>query len=254
MAPNIATGIGPLQASGADTGPERARSAPGPGLPASSASRHRLTVAPPRGKLCRLMAEDIKSSQQRILAAAKQLFLTKGFNGSNLRDIAREAKVSMGGIYHHFASKEEIYDSLLRASDIATDMLLILPLVRAPEFPQNLAQVGGAIAGIVRKHRDTFKLFYIDVLEFEGRHVKPLIQQFHNSFRDLSDGLLAHRKDDLIDMNPALLVRAMIALFLHSHLEAVMLEQPLADSLGMSDEDITASMAELLLRGVLRRS
>ena len=46
------------------------------------------------------MSDERPSVQARILRAAHELFLTQGYNGSNLRDIAARAEVSMGGIYH----------------------------------------------------------------------------------------------------------------------------------------------------------
>lgn len=200
------------------------------------------------------MADEPNSNQQRILDAAKRLFLTRGFNGSNLRDIAREAKVSMGGIYHHFSSKEEIYQSLLQGSDVAGDMLSVLRLLRAEAFPDNLAEVGDAIAAMIRKHRDSFKLFYIDVLEFEGRNVKPLIQRFRDGFRDLGENLLEHRKDDVVDIHPAVIIRVLVDVFVHTRLEEAMLGMSMAESLGLSDEEITAQMARLLLNGIMKRS
>jgi len=193
------------------------------------------------------------TQQQRILEAASTLFLSQGYNGSNLRDIAREAKVSMGGIYHHFASKEEIYRTLLQQSDVAQDMFQILRLFQAPEFPENLAAVGEAIARTVRKHKDSFKLFYIDVLEFQGRHVKPVIQQFRDRFNELSEMLLARRAKDLSALNPAILMRVMIDVFIYTRLEEVMLDQSLAARLGMNEEEVTRQMAEVILRGVLKR-
>lgn len=194
------------------------------------------------------------TQQQRILEAARALFLTQGYNGSNLRDIAREAKVSMGGIYHHFASKEEIYKTLLQQSDVAQDMFQILRLFQAPEFPENLAAVGEAIARTVRKHRDSFKLFYIDVLEFQGRHVRPMIEQFRDRFNELSEMLLARRAKDLSDIHPAILMRVMVDVFIHTRLEEVMLDQSMAERLGLDEEEVTRQMAEVILRGALKRS
>lgn len=194
-----------------------------------------------------------RTQQQRILEAARALFLSQGYNGSNLRDIAREAKVSMGGIYHHFSSKEEIYKTLLQQSDVAQDMFQILRLFQAPEFPENLSAVGEAVAKTVRKHKDSFKLFYIDVLEFQGRHVKPLIQQFRDRFTELSEMLLARRAKDLSAIHPAILMRVMIDVFIHTRLEEVMLDQSLATRLGLSEEEVTRQMAEVILRGALKR-
>lgn len=194
-----------------------------------------------------------RTQQQRILEAARALFLSQGYNGSNLRDIAREAKVSMGGIYHHFSSKEEIYKTLLQQSDVAQDMFQILRLFQAPEFPENLSAVGEAIAKTVRKHKDSFKLFYIDVLEFQGRHVKPLIQQFRDRFNELSEMLLARRAKDLSAIHPAILMRVMIDVFIHTRLEEVMLDQSLAARLGLTEDEVTRQMAEVILRGALKR-
>jgi AcrR family transcriptional regulator len=194
-----------------------------------------------------------RTQQQRILEAARALFLSQGYNGSNLRDIAREAKVSMGGIYHHFASKEEIYKTLLQQSDVAQDMFQILRLFQAPEFPENLSAVGEAIARTVRKHRDSFKLFYIDVLEFQGRHVRPMIEQFRDRFNELSEMLLARRAKDLSDIHPAILMRVMVDVFIHTRLEEVMLDQSMASRLGLSEEEVTRQMAEVILRGALKR-
>lgn len=193
-----------------------------------------------------------KSQQQRILEAAKALFLTQGFNGSNLRKIALEAKVSMGGIYHHFASKEEIYKTLLQQSDVAQDMFQILKLFQAPEFPENLPALGEAIARTVRKHKDSFKLFYIDVLEFQGRNVRPLIQQFRDRFDELAATLLAKRQGDLVAMHPAIILRVMVDVFIHTRLEEAMLDLSSA-RLGLSEEEVTRQMAEIILRGILKR-
>jgi AcrR family transcriptional regulator len=194
-----------------------------------------------------------RTQQQRILEAARALFLSQGYNGSNLRDIAREAKVSMGGIYHHFTSKEEIYKTLLQQSDVAQDMFQILRLFQAPEFPENLAAVGDAIAKTVRKHRDSFKLFYIDVLEFQGRNVRPFIQQFRDRFNELSEMLLRRRSGELNGIHPAILMRVMVDVFVHTRLEEVMLDMSMGEKLGMSDEEVTRQMAEVVLRGVFKR-
>lgn len=46
--------------------------------------------------------------QQAILAAARDLFSRQGYHGASMPEIARAASVSVGLIYHVFASKEEL--------------------------------------------------------------------------------------------------------------------------------------------------
>jgi len=48
-----------------------------------------------------------------ILAAAREVFGTRGFHGTSIDDIAGAASVSKALIYEHFASKQDLHDSLL---------------------------------------------------------------------------------------------------------------------------------------------
>ena len=45
---------------------------------------------------------------EKILDAAAQLFLQKGYQNTSLQDIIDATKLSKGAVYHHFRSKEEI--------------------------------------------------------------------------------------------------------------------------------------------------
>ena len=49
---------------------------------------------------------------RKILDAAAHLFLEKGYDGASLQDIIDETKLSKGAIYHHFGSKEDIFEAV----------------------------------------------------------------------------------------------------------------------------------------------
>ncbi len=54
--------------------------------------------------------------REQILSGALRLFVSKGLAATRSADIAREAGVSQGLLYHYFASKEAIYTELIRAA------------------------------------------------------------------------------------------------------------------------------------------
>lgn len=54
-------------------------------------------------------AERRTATTQAILEAARRLFVTRGFTGTSIDDIGQQAGVAKGAVYHHFASKEEIF-------------------------------------------------------------------------------------------------------------------------------------------------
>ncbi len=56
-----------------------------------------------------------------ILEAAKRIFEEKGFLNTTLQDVAQEAEISVGLIYRHFISKEDIFASLALKCAIKVD-------------------------------------------------------------------------------------------------------------------------------------
>ncbi|WP_321814199.1 MULTISPECIES: helix-turn-helix domain-containing protein [unclassified Paraburkholderia] len=53
-------------------------------------------------------------TRTHLLAAAKRLFVERGFGATSLRDIASEAGYTQGAFYSNFASKEELFVELMR--------------------------------------------------------------------------------------------------------------------------------------------
>ena len=47
-------------------------------------------------------------TRQRIIAAAAPLFNQRGFEGCSMQDVMEAANLEKGGIYRHFANKEEL--------------------------------------------------------------------------------------------------------------------------------------------------
>ncbi|MGO9741766.1 MAG: TetR/AcrR family transcriptional regulator [Roseiarcus sp.] len=52
--------------------------------------------------------------RQQILDGARTVFLSDGFDGASMNDIARVAGVSKGTLYVYFESKEQLFEALIR--------------------------------------------------------------------------------------------------------------------------------------------
>jgi AcrR family transcriptional regulator len=50
---------------------------------------------------------------EEILKIAGEVFFQRGFDGAKLEDIAKEAGIVKGSLYHYFESKEDIYSRLI---------------------------------------------------------------------------------------------------------------------------------------------
>ena len=54
-----------------------------------------------------------KDTKERILASALDMFSQNGYSGTNIRELTASLGLVKSGLYKHFKSKEEIWDTLL---------------------------------------------------------------------------------------------------------------------------------------------
>ncbi len=54
-------------------------------------------------------APDPEQNRQRLMLAARELFLKHGYHKTSLRAICSAAGVTTGALYHHFAGKDEVF-------------------------------------------------------------------------------------------------------------------------------------------------
>jgi AcrR family transcriptional regulator len=52
-------------------------------------------------------------TRERIIAAATQLFLRKGYFATSIADLSAAVEVTKGALYHHFESKEAIFSAVV---------------------------------------------------------------------------------------------------------------------------------------------
>ncbi|MCM2357057.1 MAG: TetR/AcrR family transcriptional regulator [Geobacteraceae bacterium] len=55
-----------------------------------------------------------EASKQKITESARQVFADQGYAQASMRTIAREAGISVGGLYLYFRNKEELYLTLMQ--------------------------------------------------------------------------------------------------------------------------------------------
>ncbi|MDO8209437.1 TetR/AcrR family transcriptional regulator [Conexibacter sp. CPCC 206217] len=115
-----------------------------------------------------------------ILDAAVHVFARTGFHTCRVSDIADEARVAYGLVYHYFKSKDEILDTLfLERWDI---LLHAITEVDAQEIPprQKLYAIASFIVDSYRHDPDLMKVIIVEVTRAAntfGRTHLPQIRQ-----------------------------------------------------------------------------
>ena len=113
-------------------------------------------------------------SRTQILSAALRLFSSQGYRGTNMREIAEAAGVSTGNVYHQFEDKQAIFQTLLDeyATIIASPTDPFNKAIADGLFPNDLFRLGEAIRESLSQTRAHVLLTYVDVLEFDGQHLR----------------------------------------------------------------------------------
>jgi TetR/AcrR family transcriptional regulator, cholesterol catabolism regulator len=74
-----------------------------------------MVTSDPAVRPARRGQRDGLSRRSELLAIAARLFAARGYNQTTVRDIADEAGILSGSLYHHFSSKEAMLDEIMRA-------------------------------------------------------------------------------------------------------------------------------------------
>ena len=72
--------------------------------------------------------ESALDPRQEILRTAARLFQQQGYDGTSMNDVAAALKLSKGGLYHHFQSKDEILFNLMSHAMDITEERVIAPV------------------------------------------------------------------------------------------------------------------------------
>ncbi|BDU73676.1 TetR/AcrR family transcriptional regulator [Mesoterricola silvestris] len=202
----------------------------------------------------RTQGEKSEHSRRAILRAALHLFSRQGYRGTSIREIATEAGLSTGNVYHHFPDKETLFTTLLAQYWEAID---------SPEFPFNKALASGnfpddlealarATEETIRDYRPYVALIYVDVVEFEGNHIRKFYSEMSRRFERFLDAkypgdALKDRLAPGFEPRTALMMASRI--FLQYFAVEILFGVP--DQFGMPTRVALREVAGILRRGML---
>lgn len=166
----------------------------------------------PRGSNT-LQAAKSEVATSRVMEAALELFSTQGYGATSMRQIAEACEQSVGNLYHHFGSKEAIYQRLIDdywARLLDPEHPLQRVFTRA-NFPDDLEDLADAIEVTVEENKASILLVFVDVIEHQGRHIRTFYETMADRFKEKYGPHFAEleRNGRLADADP--LVAVMVA-------------------------------------------
>jgi len=116
----------------------------------------------------------------QILAAAVRVFATRGYHTSRVGDIAEEAGIAHGLLYHYFSSKEEVLHTVFR--DSWGELLEAFARIEGSDEPP-LQQLSAIAKTLLRAWRDRPDLVRVLVREVaRSPHLQEQVDEIRAGF------------------------------------------------------------------------
>jgi AcrR family transcriptional regulator len=128
-------------------------------------------------------AERQADRRRQILDAAVKVFARKGFHSARVGDIAEEAGIAYGLVYHYFKSKEELLETIFR--ETWTQMLERVQEVEASGVAarEQVRQVTALLLRTWRRDPDLVRVLVREVTR--GPHVQREVEEIGQAMQAL---------------------------------------------------------------------
>ncbi|MEI6244341.1 MAG: TetR/AcrR family transcriptional regulator [Acidobacteriota bacterium] len=201
------------------------------------------------------MKQEARSERSRsqILDAALRLFSSQGYRGTNMREIAEAADVSTGNVYHQFKDKEAVFQTLLDDYAVITSQsdYPLNKAIDAGAFPEDLGALGRAMKLSMEQYRAHALLIYVDVIEFDGKHLRQFYENLTQRFERYLLSERGRQSVSLIRVGVSPLTAMQFTMrFLVKYFEVEVLFG-VTNHNGSDSHELLGEMIELLKYGVL---
>jgi AcrR family transcriptional regulator len=208
----------------------------------------------PRGSNGRQAARS-EVATSRVLEVALELFSTQGYGATSMRQIAEACEQSTGNLYHHFGSKEAIFQRLI---DDYWERLLdpenyLQKIFTKADFPDDLEELAAAIECTVEENKASILLVFVDVIEHQGRHIRWFYETMADRFREKYGPHFEQleKEERLADADPMVAVMVATRWLFYFYMVEKCFGVPM--HFGMEAQQAVDGFIRILRNGVLRR-
>jgi len=186
-----------------------------------------------------------ENTRQKVLKAAYQLFLEKGYHATSIRDISQRCGLTIGGVYNHFTGKGEIFEAVLAENHPFQQVNEAIELAQGETVEAFVHDMARRMVTALGAHRASLNLLFIEIVEFQGQH-------FTDSFPVVFPRLLAmierisSQGGALRPIPKTVLVRSFFGLFFSYFMTNIIL----ADRMPFDEKTLDA-FVDIYLYGIL---
>lgn len=170
--------------------------------------------------MVRKTKEDAELTRQRIIDAARTVFLTRGVSRSTLEHIATEAEVTRGAVYWHFKNKTDIFYALRDRAFLPLIDRMYDTLAIETDNVDPLMQIENSLCDTINELNENIEMRQIyEIMMIKCEYVDEfatVLQQILNNCSDITEKIqLAYERAQQQDLLTSSLTPRALALDTH---------------------------------------
>ena len=181
--------------------------------------------------------------------AAFELFMEQGYHATAMRQIADKAELALGGIYNHFSSKEEIFSAILMDKHPYKQVLPIVLAAEGDTAEKLIRNAAKALVTELGSRPEVLKLIFIELVEFNGKHVSSLIGEIAPKFIPMFEKVV-HVRKNLRKLPPPILVRSFLGMFFSFYITELFIKDSVVATL--MPKNSVDLFVDIYLHGVIK--
>ncbi len=186
-------------------------------------------------------------SRRTILGAAYSLFTEQGYAATSMRQIAEKAGLALGGIYNHFASKEQVFAAIVEERHPFFQIVPILNDVPGESVEEYVRNAAHTLVDQLGHYPEFLNLMLTEIVEFKASHVPLVFRRMFPMMMPIIQRLTGLH-GVLRPIPPAVLMRAFLGMFFSYYITEVLVSRAFPPEMMANAMD---HFVDIFLHGIL---
>jgi len=154
-------------------------------------------------------AEQAAARREELIQISVRHFASKGFDGTSLDDVAADAGVAKGLLYHYFGSKRDLFLAGIASLDLETILDALPGIVEGSPLTESIPLLVDEWAEVLEAHLEEFR-FFVSAAVTGNEEAMDQIASLLRSFEDRVAEIISAAPDVDANVNATMAAAAFV--------------------------------------------
>ncbi len=147
-------------------------------------------------------------TREQIIVAAQDLFISQGYHGTSMRQIAGQVGIALGGLYNHFSSKEAVFEAVFERYHPYREVIPALLEAQGDTIEDVIRNAADEMLAAINRRPKFLNLMFIEIVEFNSVHVQALFTRIFPMAVQVAQRFQGMAPDRMRSIPIALIIRS----------------------------------------------